>query len=141
MKVHKQNGFTLTELLIVIAIIAILASFGLPAYNEQVQKGRRADAKNAVMEIASLQERYYSNFGYYGNANDLTNNATITSDGGHYNIAIACIPTAACTAASRSQQYTITATPDANDNNCGTYTYDQSGVVTITGSKPVDYCW
>lgn len=141
MKVSNNSGFTLTELLIVVAIIAILASVGFPAYNEQMQKGRRADAKNMILQLASLQERYHSNFGYYGSMTDLTGNATEDSDGGFYSVTLACTPTAACTAASRSQRYTITATADTTDSNCGNFTYDQSGNITITGSKSVEYCW
>jgi len=135
----KTKGFTLTELLIVIAIIAILATFGLPAYNEQMQKGRRADAKNTIMQLASLQERYYSNFGYYGSANDLKGEDPIPSDGGHYEVTITCTPD--CAAGSRPQQYVITATVNATDSNCGNFTYDQTGQAGVTGSKPVEYCW
>ena len=135
-------GFTLTELLIVIAIVAILSAIGFPAYNEQMQKGRRADAKNMILQLASLQERYHSNFGYYGSLNDLTGTGTtLDSDSGHYEMTIACIPTAACTAASRSQRYTSTATVNATDGNCGNYTYTQAGNINVTGSKGVEYCW
>jgi type IV pilus assembly protein PilE len=141
MYTSKHKGFTLVELLIVVAIISILAAVGFPAYNEQMQKGRRADAKNMVLQIASLQERYHSNFGYYGNADDLTGNDPITSDEGFYSITVACTPTATCTAASRSQQYTITATPNVTDANCGVFTYDQSGTITKSGTKTLAYCW
>lgn len=139
MDVTNTKGFTLTELLIVIAIIAILASFALPSYNEQIAKGRRADAKNTIMELAALQERYYANFGYYGSANDLKGVDPIPTDGGHYSVAIACTPN--CTAASRPQQFTITATANVTDNNCGNFTYDQTGLATESGSKDIDYCW
>lgn len=135
----KTKGFTLTELLIVIAIVAILASFGLPAYNEQMQKGRRADAKNTILELASLQERHYSNFGYYGSANDLRGEDPIPTDGGHYSVTIECTPD--CADASRPQQYTITAAVNATDDNCGDFTYDQTGLATESGSKEIDYCW
>ena len=141
MKGSDNSGFTLTELLIVVAIIAILASIGFPAYNEQMQKGRRADAKNMILQLASLQERYHSNFGYYGSMTDLTGNATLESDGGFYTMTVECIPTAACTANSRSQRYTITAAVNTPDSNCGDFTYDQTGTADATGSKPIEYCW
>tara|TARA_R110002049_G_scaffold13509_2_gene58580 strand:- start:214169 stop:214600 length:432 start_codon:yes stop_codon:yes gene_type:complete len=143
MPYSKHSGFTLVELLIVVAIVAILASIGYPAYNEQVQKGRRADAKNMILQISSLQERYHSNFGYYGNIDDLfgASSDPVSSDGGYYSLTVACTPSAACTAASRSQQYTITATPNATDANCGVFTYDQAGNITEGGTKDLAYCW
>jgi type IV pilus assembly protein PilE len=139
MHINNEKGFTLTELLIVVAIIAILASFALPSYNEQVAKGRRADAKNTIMELVSLQEKYYSNFGYYGSATNLKGVDPIPTDGGHYSVAISCTPD--CAANSRPQQFLITATANATDNNCGNFTYDQSGQITESGSKDIAYCW
>ena len=138
-KLKAQGGFTLTELLIVLAIIAILATFALPSYNEQIAKGRRADAKNTILELVALQERHYSNFGFYGSATDLRGVDPIPTDGGHYSVAISCTPN--CTAASRPQQYLITATVSATDTNCGNFTYDQSGQITESGTKEIEYCW
>ncbi len=53
------RGFTLIELMIVVAIVAILGAIAYPSYQAQVQKSRRADGKEALLNAASLQERWF----------------------------------------------------------------------------------
>ena len=56
---HRHLGFSLLELLIVLAIITILASFSYPSYLKQVQKSQRIEAKTALSIIAQQQEEYF----------------------------------------------------------------------------------
>ncbi|RLP52684.1 MAG: type IV pilin protein [Ketobacter sp.] len=56
----KGKGFTLIELMIVVAIVAILAAVGYPAYDSSVKKTRRTDAKGALMGLAQAMERYHT---------------------------------------------------------------------------------
>lgn len=53
-----QGGFTLVELMIVIAVIAILASIAYPSYSSAVRKGKRAQGRTAILELLQQQERY-----------------------------------------------------------------------------------
>jgi type IV pilus assembly protein PilE len=68
MNVKKHDGFTLIELMIVVALIGVLASFGFPAYQDQVRKTRRADCQAVLMEAANALERYYTEQGAYTGA-------------------------------------------------------------------------
>lgn len=56
---HRNSGFTLMELMIVVAIVGILAAIAYPSYQKQLQKGRRADAQQYLMSIAQANQRYF----------------------------------------------------------------------------------
>ena len=58
MNINKARGFTLLELMVVVAIVGILAAIAYPAYNESVVKGRRAQGRTALAELMQQQERY-----------------------------------------------------------------------------------
>ncbi len=138
---NKSKGFTLIELMIVIAIVAIIAAVALPAYNDSVRKSRRADAKGALTEAAAMQERIYSeSYSYVANAE--LSRLVANSDGqssreGYYTLAVS---NAACSGPPYDC-YSITATAvgaQANDTNCATLTINHMGQKT---SSPSTDCW
>ncbi len=134
----KNNGFTLTELMIVIAIIGILAAIALPAYQDYVTQARRADAKSGLLNIQLALEKWRANnssytddmtdLGYAG-ANDQS------SPDGYYTLDIV---------SASSASYTITATPTSKSNqntdDCGTFAIDQNGE-NYTGAYADADCW
>ncbi|KZY70642.1 hypothetical protein A3737_30015, partial [Oleiphilus sp. HI0065] len=65
---QKQKGFTLIELMIVVAIIGILASIAYPGYQESVAKTRRANAQGEMLALSSALERRYSEVNHYSDA-------------------------------------------------------------------------
>ena len=141
MKTQKQKGFTLLELMIVVAIVAILASIALPSYQESMRKGRRADGMNKIMELAALQERFYSDNGGYGTLAAIAGGANINSDEGFY------VVTAVLGGGGRPQTFILTATrqgAQVDDARCGDFTYTQAGVKGLlnqgAGVTP-DQCW
>ena len=60
MMLKRQRGFTLIELMITVAVIAILAAIAYPSYQDSIRKSRRTDAKNALTQAAANMERYYT---------------------------------------------------------------------------------
>lgn len=62
---HRNDGFTLIELMITVAIIAILAAIAYPSYIEQIRKGRRAECRSGLLQSMQQQERYYTQFSQY----------------------------------------------------------------------------
>ena len=84
---RKQVGFTLMELLIVIAIIGILASIGYSSYSGYMVEARRGDAVATLMEVSQLQEKYYLDNNQYAGDRGTLGVDQFTS-GGHYQITV-----------------------------------------------------
>ena len=89
-KRSKARGFTLLELMIVVAIIALIAAFAMPAYQRYGERARRADGKELLMRVAAAQERYYTNFNRYAvaplTAATSLGLTSLTSERGYYSI-------------------------------------------------------
>ena len=133
----KKNlfGFSLIELLVVLAIIAILASISWPLYTEHLIKTRRAQAKVALMQLSSRLERYAMTYHSYQGAtlNNLGLPSLIAND--YYRLQIISIS---------SDHYEIAAIPQKNqtqDRQCGTLMFNQNGQQRISGTEKVTYCW
>ena len=127
------RGFTLIELMVVVAVVAILASIALPSYQDSVRKSRRGQAKADLVELAQLLEREHTVRNSYGN------------DAADYDIPFKQSPktgTARYTIALSNQSantFTLTATPagpQASDT-CGNLTLNQAGAKTPTTAG----CW
>ena len=77
-----KNGFSLIELIIVVAIIGILTSIVYPSYSDYVRRANRSDAKIILTELAQRQERFFTeNLRYAGNFTALTNSAVAAANG------------------------------------------------------------
>jgi len=144
MKQLQQNGFTLIELMVTVAIVGILAGIAYPSYQDSVMKSRRADAKGALLGLANAMERHFTARNTYLGAGTIdgdTGSPTIFSatspvDGGtpYYNLTIN---------AATASTYTLHAAPtgaQANDK-CGTLSLTQTGVRGISTALAVADCW
>ena len=102
----REDGFTLIELMIVVAIIGILSAIALPSYLESMQNSRRSDAQDALIEASQRMEVFYARGATYTtNLADIK--ASSSSDEGYYTIAISA-ETNSC---SIGNCYSLTATP------------------------------
>jgi type IV pilus assembly protein PilE len=152
-RARRQRGFTLIELVIAMVIASILAAIAIPSYTSYIMKSRRTEAKSALLNLASLEERFFStNNTYSALPTDLGYTAgagvSFPVGSGYYNItALTVTPAAApanTTSAGTPATYIITARPvptstQANDSGCTSFTITSGGVQTSTGSSTT--CW
>ena len=127
------RGFTLIELMIVVAVVGILAAIAVPSYNDSVRKSRRAQAKADLVEYAQMAERSFTVNNSY-EPFDLPPNTPSPRQGGDARYLI--------NAATTATTFTITAVPQSGQDadKCGTLTINQAGVKTPTAA-PLDDCW
>ena len=125
MRINKNRGFTLLELMIVVIVVAILATLAVYNYAKYGYRTRRADGKEMIQRVAAAEERYYTNFNQY--TTTLSNlNFNGTSEKGYY------LVTAANGTSGDAQTYKLTAAPQGIQANdvCGSLTLDNTGVQT-----------
>lgn len=138
---RKVAGFTLLELMITVAVVAILATIAYASYQDQVVKSRRAAGAACLQERAQFMERFYtSNLSYLDSAGSAPDIAQCDNEvSPHYQIGLAAGTTA--------RAFTLQAVPQggqaSSDTKCATLTLNQQGVRGATGSAsatPQD-CW
>ena len=135
-----QRGFTLIEVLVVVVIVGVLMAVALPSYENSMQKGRRSDAKAALLDVANRQESFMLDNNTY--TTDLTDLGFATnphiSEEEHYSVTAA-----ACASGAIDRCYTITAvarsgSPQVKDG-CGSLILDSNGDKSVSGYD--SDCW
>lgn len=142
-----QRGATLLELMVVVVIIAVLASIGYPSYLGYVTRANRTAAKSLLLQIADRQEQFFANnkryaddltdLGYAANGFMINDQGAVTGGGADDRVyAIRLTNTT-------PQTYTANAAPElrqaSHDQQCQTLTLTHNGVRAQTG--PSTECW
>ena len=128
---------TLVELVIVLAIVAILASVALPSWNSQVQKMRRADARDTLILVQVEQIKYRADNGRYAPSMSALGLGTYNSSArDYYNVSIV---------SSNATAFVASAAPNTNGgqngDSCGTFAINQSGPDGSGSYASISDCW
>lgn len=129
----RLKGFTLMELLIVLACIALLTSLAWPSYQGLILRSQRAQARATLLQAAHWLERAASANGRYPSPQDVPS-SVLQIDGQHYKI----------TVISTAQSYSLSATPLGvqTADVCGTLTLNHLGLRSVQGaSQTAAQCW
>ena len=141
-----SNGFSLIELLIVLAIVSILSAIVYPSYRSHITHAHRIDGQTALLDLANRMERYYTEHNTYQTATiglDKVNSILTSpiSDGGWYSLSIR---------EATNTTYILQATPigtqATNDTLCQSLTFTSSGIKGIASAKSTptsdsSFCW
>lgn len=141
---HKARGVTLIELMIVILVIGIMAAIAVPSYRKYMIRSQRSEAKIALLQLQTAQEKRYLQMNAYTNdvsgsvsANPPGLGLSSVSETQKYDITVS-------TFAADGQSYTATATPkygQADDSDCKNFTINERGVRGNNGTLTPEKCW
>ncbi len=151
MRWHARRGvlgFTLIELMITVLVVGILSAIAYPIYEHQVAQAHRTDARNALLELAAREERYFAMYNAYtSNEGDLgyTGSWPITIGSGYYAIESPNVTSTNGQPAFSLTAVTVSAYQAQEDPTCSTFTVTSTGAESSTDSagntNPADTCW
>jgi len=136
----RMDGITLIELLVVVAIVGILAAIAYPSYQDYVARGKRAEAKAALIEDAQFLEQYFMTNGFYSTSKNSATSPTLP---------IASLPrsggtstyTIAAAVANTTFTLTATAVNSMASDGCGNFTLTHTGSQGVSGGLGAAECW
>ena len=146
MNKKQVSGFSLIEIMITIAIVAILASIAWASYSNSIEKSRRADARDALTRAAAAQEQRMLQFNQFTDDETLIG-GNASSEGFYTILSEWKLGATDCSAVGDRRCFTITATAQgaqANDTNCTTFTLDNLGrrqAFDSGSTDTTDICW
>ena len=150
----RSFGFTLIELMIVVAIVAILLAVGIPGYQQQVIKTKRSIGRGELLEVAARQEQYFINNKTYaedlvklGYSDAVSNEYAVDDDtnsgapgSGIYNIKLVPLPNATLPVLTFRLEADPTGS-QSKDNLRKNLTINQAGIKGENGTGEVSDCW
>jgi type IV pilus assembly protein PilE len=144
LKHHRQDGFTLIELMIAVAIVAILARLAYPAYMESVRKGKRAEGRAALAELMQQEERYMTQNGTYMQFTTSTSSVPFKRYSGSSGAANAAynLEAEACSSSTPlTDCIRVKATPTFTDTTVGWIKLSSLGAKSCELTTDAKVCW
>jgi type IV pilus assembly protein PilE len=143
---RRIGGFTLVELMITVVVLAIIVGIAVPSYQQQVRKSRRADARNAILDLAGREERFLSISNSYSQTPTDVGYTVfpVTVNNGYYRLSVVAPDPAQ---GGVSPSFSITATTfgvQVGDTDCASFSVNQLGQQTALnsgGALNTATCW
>lgn len=142
--ISRGRGFTLIEVMIVVAILGIVSAIALPSYRAHIDRSRRADARTQLLQAAQFMQRFYTandSYQYDRAANSSSDQMPAQLKQSPADSS----PVYALTVNASTSDYTLTMAPVAGsplaNDACGAFTLTATGVRGVTGTKSRDECW
>ena len=138
LRFRYSGGFTLTELMFVVAIAALIGIIAVPSYLDQVRKGKRSEGKGALVDLANRMEKYYYDNRTYATATlaAVLPGGSTSEPNGYYQLTLATL---------NANDYVLHAAPAGNftDPDCRTLTLSSTGLKGVAGGGTLsaDECW
>ena len=131
-RVTRQAGFTLIEVIVVMVVIGILAAVAIPNYSEYVMRGHRASAQAYISDLASRQAQFFIDRRRYADTVAALNVPAPAEIANRYTVTVVA-------AAGPPSTFTVTATPNGPQagDRCGVMTIDQTGTKVAAATR----CW
>ena len=141
-----STGFSMIELMIVVAIIAVLVAIALPTYSAYIAKSNRVAAESCLSEYSNYMERYYTTWLSYSQDTNGNSNATLPSidcasaaqTGANYSYDL---PSSSLSTTSYVVEAVPTGTQASRDAKCGTLQLNQTGTRSASGPSGPSVCW
>ncbi len=139
---RRQQGVTLMELMVVVAILAIIGTIAVPTYRKYLIRTQRSEAKIALLQLQTAQEKFYMQNNSFTDDVDGAPPAGLgqmpRTESGKYDITVELDDD--------SQTYVATATPVAgggqtDDTECARFTITHRGVRGVSGTRDAQSCW
>ncbi len=152
----RSRGFTLVELMVVVVIATILLSIAVPSYMSQIQRGRRVQAKTALLDLAGREERYMSTAATGSNYTNVPANLGYTAwnqpiGDGYYTVTVCAVGpgmNANCNPSNQAAPaFVVTANAigsQINDTQCQSFSVDNTGTQWAfdnNGNPTTAICW
>ncbi len=144
---QKSKGFSLLELMIVVAIVGILAAVAMPSYSNYIKRGKRAEARTVLLQAGQAMHRFYAANDSYstdrgGSAVTLPSNLQQSPSDATAATADYVLDTAASTYSGSAFSLVYKPTNNMLGDACGSYTLDQTGAKGVTGATETRAnCW